>query len=302
MCYNKPCRPVNVLEVSMCQWNRDKVLSLKIAELWARYAPRGKGAIPRFIGRVFGKSVHCSISTKHGARLAVVPSSLDTYAAILSKGGAWNEHVFKVCANCLARDGVFYDIGANVGYMSIEVARIFDGDISVIAIEPQPDLSRVVALSARLNDFHRVKVFGVMLGACEGRGRLFVGTHQIHASAVAREKGSKSIDCRVTTIDTMVERGEIPPPTVLKLDIEGGELRALQGATTTLRTYRPAIIFECDENATRFGYKRRDIIDYLSSIARYTFHSIVEDGTLVPLGATAGSTLRLSDDVLARPG
>lgn len=293
--------PVDIRDIDVSHWTGDRALPLRLAQLWARYVPRGKGVFPRLVGRTIGRTMHCWIPTKRGARLAVAPASLDSFAAILNNGGTWNEHVFSTCAQRLAKGGVFYDIGANVGYMSIEMAHLFAGQALVVAFEPQPDLSHAVALSARLNGFSWLKVFDVMLGETEASGKLFVGSHQIHASAVPREKRCRIIECRVTTIDNMVERGEIPPPNVMKIDIEGGELAALRGARKTLGIHRPVIVFECDANAARFGYSRRDIVDYLSGISRYDFRSIVEDATLIPLDAPYNGGSRVSDDVLATP-
>jgi FkbM family methyltransferase len=296
---NGTCRPVDVSGVDISGWNSGPLFPLRMAELWARYIPKGKGVFPRLVGRTLAKWMRCCMVTEHGARLAVAPSSLDTYAAIMNR--KWNQHVFKTCLQYLRKEGVFYDLGANVGYMSIEMAQVFGDTISVIAFEPQPDLSRALALSARLNDFTRTSVFDVMLGDVEAPGRLFVGSHQVHASALPREKHSRIIECRVTTIDNMVERGEIPPPTVMKIDIEGAELAALRGAGRTLRASPPVIVFECDINAQRFGYTRQDIIEYLGSVGRYEFFSIAENGNLLPLGSANISGSRISDDVLAKP-
>ncbi len=289
--------PVDVGDVDISAWTGDP-LPLKLAELWVRYSPKGKGAFPRLVGRTFGTSNNW-MTTRHGARLAMARASMDTYAAILN--GNWNEHVLTTCARFMAKGGVFYDLGANVGHMSIEMAQMFAGEVTVIAVEPQPDLSRAVALSARLNNFTGVRVYEVMLGEAEGKGQLFLIAHQVHASAVPRQKRSRVIECRVTTIDQMVLRREIPPPTVIKMDMEGAELSALRGAVETLRSHRPAIVFECDENAGRWGYTLKDLTDYIAGTGPYEFFSIATNGALIPLGGANTSGARLSDDVLARP-
>jgi len=128
------CAPVDVSDLEIGRWTGDNLFPVKLAQLWAKHVPRGKGWFPRVIGRLFADSIHCWIATKRGARLAVVPCSLDAFAAISNQGGTWNEHVFNTCARFLGKGRVFYDIGANVGYMAIEMAQLFGGDLSVVAV------------------------------------------------------------------------------------------------------------------------------------------------------------------------
>ena len=265
-------------------WNENMPISIIIAKLWNKYIPRGKGWFPRFIGRLFGKGLKTYIRTKHGASLVIEPYSLDVYMHMLNHGRTWNEHVFNVCKSFLSDGCVFYDIGANVGYFSIEMSKIFEDKLSVISFEPQPSLARIIALSSRLNEFKNIKVFDCMLGDNEGEGELYIGSHSIHASSVAREYGSKCIKRRITTIDKMVETNLIPPPNVIKIDIEGGELAALYGAKKTIATYRPYIIFESDENMDRFGYTREDVLNLIKTTGNYDFFFICkENENCVPL-------------------
>jgi FkbM family methyltransferase len=263
-------------------------LALDLARLWAKYVPRGKGWFPRLAGR-FSTDGNQWVHTKHGGKLAVTSRSFDVFANLLNNGGSWDYHVFLACARYLGKDKVFYDIGANVGYMSVEVARFFNDQVFVIAVEPQPDLALAIARSARLNAFNRLKVLPVMLGNTPGSGRLFIGSHQIHASAVAREKRSKALVCPAATID------------VIKIDIEGGELAAFQGAHKTLAAHPPVIVFESDINSERFGYTQDDVIGYLRSVAEYQFYNLLKDGSELPLSPANRARPDLVADILAKP-
>ena len=134
---------------------------------------------------------------------------------MLNHGRTWNEPVFNACKAFLSSGCVFYDIGANIGYLSMEMAKIFEDKVSVISFEPQPPLAYVIALSGRLNGFENVKVFDLMIGESRGEDDLHVGSHSIHASVVPREKSSTRIRRQIRTIDEMIEDGSIPPPSVI---------------------------------------------------------------------------------------
>jgi hypothetical protein len=54
------------------------------------------------------------------------------------------------------------------------------------------------------------------------------------------EHGEKTV--RTVRIDSLVASGEVRPPDVMKIDIEGAEVAALQGAAQAIDKHRPAIL------------------------------------------------------------
>jgi FkbM family methyltransferase len=189
-------------------------------------------------------------------------------------GGHWDLPVLNTCLQLLSPGQVFYDIGANVGYMAIEAASRLGDKIRTYAFEPQPELARNVAISAALNGLKNVQVFTAMLGREPGEATLFIPSHSIHASAVSAEAGATAISCPMTTIDELVQGGVMAPPDVIKIDVEGAERDVFEGARRTLTQHRSAIVFESDRNAERFGYTRRQLCDLLRQMADYVFYDI----------------------------
>jgi FkbM family methyltransferase len=252
------------------------------------------------LGRTFGRKLKGYIRTKRGACLAVEPTSLDVYAYMLNHGRVWDEGVFEACSSMLSDGSVFYDIGANVGYLGIEMAALHRDRVTVIAFEPQPALARAVARSARLNDLTRVVVFDVMLGDSEGESDLFLTSHSLHASMVPREPSAARLPRSVATVDGMVSSGSIPPPDVMKLDVEGAELKVLSGARNTIVSRRPGIVFEANENMARFGHTVRDLVELVGSLAPYEFFVLVR-GTTDPVPIEAWSGRDRDTDILALP-
>ena len=53
-------------------------------------------------------------------------------------------------------------------------------------------------------------------------------------------------------IDELVSSGELPPPTVVKIDVEGAELAVLEGMRETIGAHRPAIICELHDTHAAF--------------------------------------------------
>lgn len=288
--------PLKVDQAALSDWRDGGSLVVAAANWWAQTMPRGRGAVPRLLSRMLPKNRRQTCLTKHGAKLAMAPRVLDVYAAIRRKGGCWDPYVFETCRGLLAPGNAFYDLGASVGYMTIEMATVFRGAVKCVAFEPQPDLARCIAISAHLNGVEdAVSVFEMMIGETEREETLMLTSHSIHASVNALESGGQPLQRRMTSLDELVAEGAIPPPDVIKMDIEGGELQAIRGAQEVIRKHRPHIAFEINTCADRFGYTRKDLFDLIGSLAEYEFLDILPDFTLGP-----ASEVGSNEDVLAR--
>ena len=264
---------------------------LNVARLLNKYLPRGKGAVPRYLGRVAARAFKDAyISTRHGACLQVEPSSLDVYVHILNHGRTWNPPVFEMCSNHLRSGDTFYDIGANIGCVALEVAVLFRDEVACVAVEPQPLLADAIRKSVERTGLTSVRVVEAMVGSTDGEGELFLSSHCIHASQVGRRGWQSKIRRRTVCIDTLAvaERG-ISPPSVIKMDIEGGELQALRGARETLVEYHPLMVLECDDNMARWGYGRRDLVQILRDVGGYDILLLARDtGELIAVGEESG--------------
>ncbi len=267
------------------QWSESWPISFRLANWWATWMPRGKGAVARKIGKYWLREKKVVIRTLSGAKLAVDSSNLDTFTYVLRQGGIMAKNVVEAICRLLRDEMVFYDIGANAGVISLEVAKRFEDRVHVYSFEPQLSLARTTAISARLNGFQNLHVFTVLLGAKVGSAELFIPESSApasHASIISRSTKSKSIRCQMETLDNLVQKELIPPPNVIKIDVEGAEFDVLRGSRSLLRRHQPCLIFESDINAERFGYSRSEICEFLRHEANYSFYFPTVNGGLEP--------------------
>jgi FkbM family methyltransferase len=287
---------VSLDEGGQGSWLKDPPLAFQLALMWRRFGIRGKSAASRLIGRSIGRGMRASVRLASGARLAIDPSNLDIYVSIAANGGYWDEHITRTLARVVQPGDNVYDIGANAGAISVDIAWRFKNQIKLIAIEPIPSLAAQLTLSARINGLaDTIEVHEFMLGDQEGEAILHVPSHAIHASVVAREAGARPLPRKVHRLDDLVNEGKLPTPTVIKIDVEGAEFTVFRGAGETFKRNPPVILFEADENMNRFGYTRADLLAFLREAhAGYKFYYITKkDATLRP--ATNESEL-LNDD------
>ncbi|SEF14568.1 methyltransferase, FkbM family [Rhizobiales bacterium GAS191] len=179
--------------------------------------------------------------TRHGAKLLMDPSCYDIYATMRLHGNAWDYHDFEKCYASLPDGSTFYDIGANVGYFAIEVAA-GNPTISVVAFEPHSALATAIADSAELNDLRNLQVVEALVGDRCGTADFYLSPASIHASAVSDSGRPSGATLRkpMVTLDSL----DLPPPTFIKIDVEGAEHLVLDGARDTIAQHRPHMFLE----------------------------------------------------------
>lgn len=224
--------------------------------LLAKYLPRGKGAVVRKIGEYAVKPESRYMTTKHGAKLVISPNALEVYAG-MHKGGenAFDYRDFKLCHNGVLDGGVFYDLGANVGYFTIEMLALGKGQIAVAAFEPDQRLARAIERSAALSGTaDKLVLLNAMVGDEDGTRPFYVSSATYLSSAVSdSNRGFHHVEQKpMVTIDSLIAAGTIAPPTMVKMDIEASEHLAFRGGAKTFREARPHIYIE---------YNRKDDVD-----------------------------------------
>ena len=144
---------------------------------------------------------------------------------------------------------VVYDVGANIGYISLMAARLAGKRGRVFSFEALPAniarLTRNVALNTMQDQVQIVHAAVV-----DRPGEV---TFLAHASgAMGKAQGSAGRDEHYTqtikvtgiALDDFVFQHGNPPPAVIKMDIEGGEGMALAGMPRLLKEARPIFLIE----------------------------------------------------------
>jgi FkbM family methyltransferase len=155
--------------------------------------------------------------------------------------GGWEPGIRNTLVAHLPDGGVFVDVGANVGFATMSVARRTIGrGVSIHAFEPHPQnvarLRSTLRLNPRIEPM--VQVNEAALGAQEGELRLALGGESFHHHLSDRG----DLPVRVERLDSYVERNGIARIDCLKLDVEGGEVQVLRGAQRLLEERRIGLV------------------------------------------------------------
>jgi FkbM family methyltransferase len=187
---------------------------------------------------------------------------------------------------------VVLDIGANEGYYTVLASKCVGPSGVVIGFEPSPRERRRLGMNLWMNHCENVRVEKLAMGSAEGHVILHVvegsetGCNSLRPPDVKGKTRDVQVD--VITLDQFLLRRAIPRIDFIKMDIEGAELSALQGATKLLGTVpRPLLLIEIFDIRTRpWGYSARDLAKLIFE-AGYLLHTVVGNGNLLPLESDA---------------
>ncbi len=175
--------------------------------------------------------------------------------AILVKG-EFDQQVWKEIDVSLNPGGVFLDIGANVGYYSMLASNRIGSTGVVYAFEIDPRPLRCLRKNAAMCQNQNITLNKVAVGDHVGPGILVSEVDCGHSSVKSEGQGGK-VD--MLTLDHWLETSVEPDHIdVIKLDIEGGELNALEGGRNLIERYRPKIVCEALHEGIREGVPGQD--------------------------------------------
>jgi FkbM family methyltransferase len=169
---------------------------------------------------------------------------------------------------------VFFDIGANLGFFSMLGAHLVGfGKGRVYAFEAAPENAEAVARNAGLNLIPNITVIAKAVSSQSGTGRLQVVEDQSWSKLEdygEHPDTEQVIEVELVSIDELLAAGALPPPTLVKIDVEGAELAVLRGMAHTLERHQPAVI--CELHGTH-----REFVELMAS---HRYRLINLEGTI----------------------
>lgn len=187
------------------------------------------------------------------------------------------------------------DVGANVGLVTLALAKQVGSTGYVYAVEPGPPLFHRLEQNIARNPTLAPTVHLSNIGLSDSAGTLYWNEDM-------RNRGNGGLLGRtgsvvpVDTIDHFVAQQKITRLDFVKIDVEGMEEQVIRGGTTTWATLRPVLYYETFQ---AFRYRHGDdsfqAIAVLLAARNYSLFAL-RGGTLIP-----ASVDHLSDNTLAIP-
>lgn len=150
----------------------------------------------------------------------------------------------------VTRDAVVFDVGANVGWWTVPLARhLAPGGGRVIAFEPVPANRARLEWAVQANAVQgSVQIVPVALGDKPGELGMWLKSEETGAgsgtAALVTGSGPTHLRVPVVTLDQWAAEQGVVRCDLMKLDIEGAELMMLRGAEQFVAATRPLIFGE----------------------------------------------------------
>jgi FkbM family methyltransferase len=128
----------------------------------------------------------------------------------------------------------FVDVGANMGDFSLIAAKVMGDRGCVLAFEPSPENCGWIRRSIALNGYRSIEVMETALSDTRGEDTLYLSDRVGRHSLLPREDEQETLTVAVDTLDSVLETSGDPHVDMVKIDVEGAELKVLRGARATL--------------------------------------------------------------------
>ena len=188
--------------------------------------------------------------------------SIDTYPKDISQMFRWMINLN------LPQKPVMLDVGANIGMFSLSYASIFKG-AEIHCFEPVSFIYDYLNqnLNNNPNLSSKIQAYNYGMSNCFERKQLSIPIPEQH-ERYSKEldirlysihgKGKEKFEAQFMPIDQWVDQLKIRDLNFIKIDVEGYEFAVLEGATKSLLSFKPIVMFELNQMTLALSNKTAD--------------------------------------------
>lgn len=163
--------------------------------------------------------------------------------------GTYEPHLQAAVREFIQPGMIIYDVGANIGYVSLLFLKASGATGFVYAFEALPENAEKWRKNMAANGMEtRSSLFAGAVTQATGPVVFLVhasgGMGKAAGSAGRQDRYMSEIQVPGISLDEFVYEQGNPPPRVVKMDIEGGEVMALPGMRRILKEARPLLLME----------------------------------------------------------
>lgn len=210
----------------------------------------------------------------------------------LLKSNAENEIL--LLKHFLSEGSVFFDIGSNIGAY-LYIAKKYTEPNNIYGFEPIPELYhklltifRTVNISnVALSNENAIKDFKIPIiegTAFSARGTL--NTDYIEDG----ENNSKEFTVTTRKMDQFISENNIPNVDLVKIDVEGHEIKVIEGGLESIKKFKPSLIIEIEQR--HHNTNLNEIIDWIKGLGYKCFYFDVNKFRMRELNINAADIQR----------
>lgn len=191
----------------------------------------------------------------HG--IMIWPKADDVFGKSLPLYGEWSEGENIIMSQFIQEGDIVLDIGANLGTTVLSLSKKVGEAGKVIAFEPQSLISQCLQTSLTLNDVSNVSVYNAAVS--DKAGWAYINDEKFSSIGRFGEAGISESGTRVQTI--MLDELDLESCALVKIDVEGHELKVIEGGQKFLAKHKPIMYMEAKNNIADTKLYMRWLID-----------------------------------------
>ena len=157
-----------------------------------------------------------------------------------------------------------FDVGANVGTLTLPLACQVGNKGKVISIEANPKTFSYLRGNVEFNQYLKnITLLNTAVGNKNGK-LYFSNISSDDMNKVVNKDYENAIEIPVITLDEIAKSNNITKIRLLKIDIEGYELFAFKGASNVLKITEIIFFESWEEHCKNFNYSTVDVVKLLS--------------------------------------
>lgn len=168
----------------------------------------------------------------------------------------------KYFAKMVKKDSVVVDVGASIGIYSL-IALSKSLDNKVYSFEPDSRASKIYLENVRINNYSHYKLENRVVSDKTGY-EYFSGEKESEISHISKDKDHNKQKIPSVALDDYLVKMGIKHIDIVKIDVEGAELKVLRGLSKYLRKKLvKQMIIEINPKCINYGYTPKDTIIFL---------------------------------------
>ncbi|MHA4808316.1 FkbM family methyltransferase [Flavitalea flava] len=245
---------------------------------------RGKTRLAKFfLNNSLAHKKDVWVKGKYGCEY-LLPNLLENISFDIFVNGIYEEATSGFFVNRLPEGGVFLDLGANIGTISIPLRRQRK-DVRIVCVEAAPWLFGYLQRNLSQNGFGDVHAVNKALYYKDNEELNFYSPDEKFGkgslSPVFTKEGVKVI---TITVDTLVKELNLHKVDIIKIDVEGYEYQVFKGAEELLkREDAPDILFEFADWAEELAGLSKGSAQSLLKEWGYSLSIFDDDGRMRPI-------------------
>jgi FkbM family methyltransferase len=236
------------------------------------------------------------VEGKYGCRY-LLPNLIENVSREIFINGIYEKGTSDLLAERSPQNGVFLDLGANIGAISVPLHRKRK-DLRIVGVEAAPWLFPYLRRNFDQNGLgNATLVARALFNKDDQNIDFFAPDVKFGKGSLSPTYTDKATKVRTIRLDTLIGQLRLPRVDTIKIDVEGHEYHVFQGAEKLLgRSDAPDILFEFEdwaENAAKLAPGTAQ--NYLLT-KEYALYRVGDGARLFPVlePMTKGSTLLLA--------